>query len=105
MRVFCTFCLQHQSQTSNCLHYIQNYLSIFQTFLLPLLQIFGKGYGGNTFCKKGFPRNYLLIIPYSSTSAKQLPPMNSLRSELQGTHLSSISLKYLRNLIKRFAVM
>lgn len=71
MRVFCTFCLQHQSQISNCLHYIQNYLSIFQTFLLPLLQIFGEGCGENPFSKKVLPTKIsnILFIYFGETAA------------------------------------
>ena len=40
-------------------------------FPLPLLKIFGKGYGENTFCKKGFPRKTSLIFPVK-TSRKYL---------------------------------
>lgn len=71
MRVFCTFCLQHQSQISNCLHYIQNYLSIFQTFLLPLLQIFGEGCGENPFSKKVLPTKIsnILFINFGEAAA------------------------------------
>jgi len=42
---------------------------------------------------------------YSSTSAKHDPPINSRNSELQGTHFSSSSLKYFKNLISLFAMI
>lgn len=62
----------------------------------------------NGSCKKPVFECLFCCLPktcYSSTSAKQLPPINSRSNELQGTNLSSISLKYFKNFIRRLAVM